>query len=63
VVERVPIETTPTRRNRAYLATKRDKLGHLLTFAPAAPARRAAKAPKAAKAAKARRARKGRNGR
>jgi len=60
VVERVPIETTPTRRNRAYLATKRDKLGHLLTFAPAAPARRAAKAPKAAKA---RRARKGRNGR
>ncbi len=32
VVERVPIEMTPTRRNRAYLATKRDKLGHLLTF-------------------------------
>ncbi len=35
VLERVPIEMPPTRRNRAYLVTKRDKLGHLLTLAPA----------------------------
>ncbi len=46
VVERVPIEMPPTRRNRAYLTTKRDKLGHLLTLppvitAPAVPAARA----------------------
>jgi len=41
VVERVPIETTPTEKNRAYLVTKRDKMGHLLTLAPATPARRA----------------------
>ncbi len=34
VVERVPIEMTPTNRNRAYLVTKRDKLGHLLTLVP-----------------------------
>jgi 3,4-dihydroxy 2-butanone 4-phosphate synthase/GTP cyclohydrolase II len=34
VVERVPIEMAPTSRNRAYLATKRDKLGHLLTLTP-----------------------------
>ena len=55
VVERVPIEMPATRRNRAYLATKRDKLGHLLTLSP--PARRAkARRP-------ARTARKGRNGR
>jgi 3,4-dihydroxy 2-butanone 4-phosphate synthase/GTP cyclohydrolase II len=33
VVERVPIEMPPTPRNRAYLVTKRDKLGHLLTLA------------------------------
>ena len=32
VLERVPIETPPTRRNRAYLMTKRDKMGHLLTL-------------------------------
>jgi len=47
VVERVPIETTPTARNRAYLQTKRDKMGHLLTLTPARasrPARPAAKA-------------------
>src|SRR5512142_378505 len=36
VVERVPIEIPATRRNRAYLATKRDKMGHLLTLVPAA---------------------------
>jgi 3,4-dihydroxy 2-butanone 4-phosphate synthase/GTP cyclohydrolase II len=41
VVERLPIETTPTRRNRAYLQTKRDKMGHLLTLEPVRPARRA----------------------
>ncbi len=43
VAERVPIEMPPTRRNRAYLITKRDKMGHLLTLAPArGAARRAA---------------------
>jgi 3,4-dihydroxy 2-butanone 4-phosphate synthase / GTP cyclohydrolase II len=30
VVEQVPIETTPNEENRAYLETKRDKLGHRL---------------------------------
>jgi 3,4-dihydroxy 2-butanone 4-phosphate synthase/GTP cyclohydrolase II len=35
VVARVPIETPPSRRNRAYLVTKRDKMGHLLTLVPA----------------------------
>jgi 3,4-dihydroxy 2-butanone 4-phosphate synthase/GTP cyclohydrolase II len=40
VVERVPIEMPPTRRNRAYLITKREKLGHLLTLVPAQSARR-----------------------
>jgi 3,4-dihydroxy 2-butanone 4-phosphate synthase/GTP cyclohydrolase II len=39
VAERVPIETAPTRRNRAYLATKRDKLGHLLTLRASRPAK------------------------
>ncbi len=34
MAERVAIETPPTRRNRAYLTTKRDKMGHLLTLAP-----------------------------
>jgi 3,4-dihydroxy 2-butanone 4-phosphate synthase/GTP cyclohydrolase II len=43
VMERVPIEVPATHRNRAYLMTKRDKMGHLLTLAPAAPARRAAR--------------------
>jgi 3,4-dihydroxy 2-butanone 4-phosphate synthase/GTP cyclohydrolase II len=63
VVERVPIEMQPTRRNRAYLATKRDKLGHLLTLKPAVPAR-AARGGAGAKSARAARARaKGRNGR
>jgi 3,4-dihydroxy 2-butanone 4-phosphate synthase / GTP cyclohydrolase II len=50
VVERVAIETAPTRRNRAYLITKRDKMGHLLTLAPArGAARRAAGAGKGRK--------------
>jgi len=39
VVERVPIEMPATRRNRAYLVTKRDKMGHLLTLRPPAPSR------------------------
>jgi 3,4-dihydroxy 2-butanone 4-phosphate synthase/GTP cyclohydrolase II len=34
VVERVPLEIPPTDVNRAYLQTKRDKLGHLLSGAP-----------------------------
>ncbi len=34
MAERVPIEMPPTRRNRAYLTTQRDKMGHLLTLAP-----------------------------
>ncbi len=42
VVERVPIEMAPTRRNRAYLATKRDRMGHLLTLVPARPGKRRA---------------------
>ena len=32
VVERVPIEITPTKHNRNYLETKRAKLGHLLNL-------------------------------
>jgi 3,4-dihydroxy 2-butanone 4-phosphate synthase/GTP cyclohydrolase II len=43
VVERVSIEMPPTERNRAYLITKRDKLGHLLTLAAPAPVRKGAK--------------------
>ncbi len=49
VIERVPIEMPPTRRNRAYLTTKRDKMGHLLTLAPAAPARTAPRRAKGRK--------------
>ena len=30
VVERVPVEVVPNDSNRTYLATKRDRLGHLL---------------------------------
>ena len=30
IVRRIPIRIPPTRHNRKYLATKRDKLGHLL---------------------------------
>ena len=57
VVERVPIEMSPTRRNRAYLVTKRDKLGHLLTLK--ASARVPAVKGRAVRAART----KGRNGR
>jgi 3,4-dihydroxy 2-butanone 4-phosphate synthase/GTP cyclohydrolase II len=30
IVERVPIEVRPNPRNRRYLATKRERMGHLL---------------------------------
>jgi len=42
VVERVPIEMPATERNRSYLATKRDKMGHLLTLSPPRQAKRRA---------------------
>jgi len=32
VVERIPIEIKPSRRNLAYLTTKKKKMGHLLTI-------------------------------
>ena len=31
IVDRVPLETTPTQENTAYLRAKREKLGHLLS--------------------------------
>jgi 3,4-dihydroxy 2-butanone 4-phosphate synthase/GTP cyclohydrolase II len=34
IVERVPVEIPPNENNVRYLATKRDKLGHLLTGLP-----------------------------
>jgi 3,4-dihydroxy 2-butanone 4-phosphate synthase/GTP cyclohydrolase II len=34
IVERIPIEVSPTDANRGYLRTKRRKLGHLLTVVP-----------------------------
>ncbi len=52
VVERVPLETTPTRRNRAYLLTKRDKMGHLLTLVAPRAVRAGKAAPRAGVQAK-----------
>lgn len=34
IVERVPLESTPTPENRRYLQTKRERMGHLLTSDP-----------------------------
>ncbi len=34
IVERVPLETDPTRHNERYLKAKRDKLGHLILIEP-----------------------------
>ena len=48
VVERVPIETRPSSGNRAYLTTKRDKMGHLLTLAPERSRKMKGKAPRRA---------------
>ena len=31
IVERIPIEIRANATNRAYLSTKRDKMGHLLS--------------------------------
>ncbi|MHB1844108.1 MAG: 3,4-dihydroxy-2-butanone-4-phosphate synthase [Deltaproteobacteria bacterium] len=45
IVERVPLETRPTARNRKYLTQKRDRLGHLLNLAQAAPATRSSRRP------------------
>jgi 3,4-dihydroxy 2-butanone 4-phosphate synthase/GTP cyclohydrolase II len=50
VVERVPIEMPVTRRNRVYLATKRDRMGHLLTLA-GVPIGGGARVPQGARAA------------
>ena len=32
IVERIPLEMTPTETTKIYLETKRDKLGHMLSF-------------------------------
>jgi 3,4-dihydroxy 2-butanone 4-phosphate synthase/GTP cyclohydrolase II len=34
VVERVPLQISPTDANRRYLLTKRDKLGHMINMEP-----------------------------
>jgi 3,4-dihydroxy 2-butanone 4-phosphate synthase/GTP cyclohydrolase II len=34
IVERIPIEIPANASNRAYLNTKRDKMGHLLSVVP-----------------------------
>ena len=46
ITGRVPLLAETTPENRAYLATKRDKMGHLLTLRPPAPARSGAKGKK-----------------
>jgi 3,4-dihydroxy 2-butanone 4-phosphate synthase/GTP cyclohydrolase II len=53
VLERVPIEMPATQRNRAYLVTKRDKMGHLLTLAPAAGRGKRVRTARTARVAKA----------
>ncbi|HZZ86047.1 MAG TPA: bifunctional 3,4-dihydroxy-2-butanone-4-phosphate synthase/GTP cyclohydrolase II [Anaeromyxobacteraceae bacterium] len=50
VTERVPIEMPATDRNRAYLQTKREKFGHLLTLLPDTSPRRMTRAARAKKA-------------
>ncbi|HVO31228.1 MAG TPA: bifunctional 3,4-dihydroxy-2-butanone-4-phosphate synthase/GTP cyclohydrolase II [bacterium] len=63
VVDRVPIEIAPNEVNAAYLRTKRDKMGHLLTLVeedtrlPRARARATVTEPRARPRAAARRAR------
>jgi len=32
ITERIPLEVEPSKYNQAYLETKRDKLGHLLSL-------------------------------
>ena len=34
IEERIPLQTVPTKQNRAYLRTKQEKLGHLLDVGP-----------------------------
>ena len=34
IEERIPLQTVPTKENRAYLRTKQEKLGHLLDVGP-----------------------------